>query len=139
MQNPLDTLRQKSESGDRRAVSPVIGVILMVAITVILAAVIATFVLGLGENIGSSPTAGVTVEDANTSEVTATLTNLGSADRIEFVLDDGSTVTANLTRVGQSETFGSDGDNTAGNYSVVAVSGEDRSVLQRFTARNASG
>lgn len=33
---------------DDRAVSPVIGVILMVAITVILAAVIGTFVLGLG-------------------------------------------------------------------------------------------
>jgi flagellin-like protein len=33
---------------DDRAVSPVIGVILMVAITVILAAVIASFVLGLG-------------------------------------------------------------------------------------------
>ncbi len=35
--------------GDDEAVSPVIGVILMVAITVILAAVIGTFVLGLGE------------------------------------------------------------------------------------------
>ena len=37
-----------------RAVSPVIGVILMVAITVILAAVIGTFVLGLGENVQDS-------------------------------------------------------------------------------------
>ena len=39
--------------GDRsdRAVSPVIGVILMVAITVILAAVIGTFVLGLGDQV----------------------------------------------------------------------------------------
>jgi len=36
---------------DDRAVSPVIGVILMVAITVILAAVIGTFVLGLGNQI----------------------------------------------------------------------------------------
>lgn len=36
---------------DNRAVEPVIGVILMVAITVILAAVIATFVLGLGEDV----------------------------------------------------------------------------------------
>ena len=36
---------------DRRGVEPVIGVILMVAITVILAAVIATFVLGLGEEV----------------------------------------------------------------------------------------
>jgi flagellin-like protein len=35
---------------DDDAVSPVIGVILMVAITVILAAVIASFVLGLGNN-----------------------------------------------------------------------------------------
>jgi len=36
---------------DNRAVSPVIGVILMVAITVILAAVIGTFVLGLGDQV----------------------------------------------------------------------------------------
>jgi flagellin-like protein len=39
------------------AVSPVIGVILMVAITVILAAVIGTFVLGLGGNVSSAPQA----------------------------------------------------------------------------------
>jgi len=36
---------------EERAVSPVIGVILMVAITVILAAVIGTFVLGLGDQV----------------------------------------------------------------------------------------
>ena len=43
---------------DDRAVSPVIGVILMVAITVILAAVIGTFVLGLGDSLGDNqPTA----------------------------------------------------------------------------------
>lgn len=41
----------KSLIDDRRAVSPVIGVILMVAITVILAAVIGTFVLGLSDNV----------------------------------------------------------------------------------------
>ena len=43
-------------SGRDRGVSPVIGVILMVAITVILAAVIGTFVLGLGDEIGGSDT-----------------------------------------------------------------------------------
>lgn len=43
----------QSDSDDR-AVSPVIGVILMVAITVILAAVIGTFVLGLGDQLGDS-------------------------------------------------------------------------------------
>jgi len=41
-------------TGDERAVSPVIGVILMVAITVILAAVIGTFVLGLGDQVSNS-------------------------------------------------------------------------------------
>jgi len=39
---------------DDDAVSPVIGVILMVAITVILAAVIATFVLGLGDSLSNN-------------------------------------------------------------------------------------
>ncbi|WP_335999501.1 type IV pilin N-terminal domain-containing protein [Halorientalis halophila] len=42
---------------DDDAVSPVIGVILMVAITVILAAVIASFVLGLGGSQQSTPQA----------------------------------------------------------------------------------
>ena len=41
-------------NSDDRAVSPVIGVILMVAITVILAAVIGTFVLGLGDSLGDN-------------------------------------------------------------------------------------
>ena len=41
-------MRLKQLFADDNAVSPVIGVILMVAITVILAAVIASFVLGLG-------------------------------------------------------------------------------------------
>ncbi len=48
--------------GNDRAVSPVIGVILMVAITVILAAVIGTFVLGLGDSLGDNqPTAQISV------------------------------------------------------------------------------
>ncbi|MBP1987208.1 type IV pilin [Halolamina salifodinae] len=40
---------------EERGVSPVIGVILMVAITVILAAVIGTFVLGLGDSLNQAP------------------------------------------------------------------------------------
>ncbi|PSP27732.1 type IV pilin [Halobacteriales archaeon QH_2_65_14] len=43
-------MRLKQLFTDDDAVSPVIGVILMVAITVILAAVIASFVLGLGDS-----------------------------------------------------------------------------------------
>ena len=45
-----------SRSENERAVSPVIGVILMVAITVILAAVIGVMVFGLADDLGDSPT-----------------------------------------------------------------------------------
>ena len=48
---------------DKRAVSPVIGVILMVAITVILAAVIAAFVFGYGA-IDAAPQAGLQITHA---------------------------------------------------------------------------
>ena len=44
-------ITQLIRNDEDRAVSPVIGVILMVAITVILAAVIGTFVLGLGDQV----------------------------------------------------------------------------------------
>ncbi|WP_135826266.1 type IV pilin [Halorussus ruber] len=44
-------MKLKALFEDDGAVSPVIGVILMVAITVILAAVIGTFVLGLGNEV----------------------------------------------------------------------------------------
>jgi len=59
---------------DDRAVSPVIGVILMVAITVILAAVIGTFVLGLGDQVQSTtPQASFGFDTANEkTEVTIT-------------------------------------------------------------------
>ena len=47
---------------DERAVSPVIGVILMVAITVILAAVIGAFVLGIGGDQESTPQASISLD-----------------------------------------------------------------------------
>ncbi|ELZ53842.1 hypothetical protein C465_00534 [Halorubrum distributum JCM 9100] len=55
--------------------SPVIGVILMVAITVILAAVIGTFVLGLGDQLGdTAPQASFTIESNSTDNITVTKT-----------------------------------------------------------------
>lgn len=57
---------------DEDAVSPVIGVILMVAITVILAAVIAAFVFGMGSSLKRQyvVSATATQVDANTVEIT---------------------------------------------------------------------
>jgi len=53
---------------DDDAVSPVIGVILMVAITVILAAVIASFVLGLGDSTETTPQASFDTNFDNSSD-----------------------------------------------------------------------
>ena len=52
---------------DDDAVSPVIGVILMVAITVILAAVIGTFVLGLTGTVKKPPQAQFTFDETGTN------------------------------------------------------------------------
>ncbi|MFC6941329.1 type IV pilin N-terminal domain-containing protein [Salinirubellus sp. GCM10025818] len=66
---------------DEEAVSPVIGVILMVAITVILAAVIGTFVLGLGDQVQSTaPQASFNFDytsDSGSSEGSVAITHDG--------------------------------------------------------------
>ena len=93
-----------------RAVSPVIGVILMVAITVILAAVIGTFVLGLGDQLGQNANAGVSVDKTDTN-ATVTLVDKGNVQQVN-ITNGTSPPAANLTDVGDSETvdFNDDGD-----------------------------
>jgi len=125
-----------------RAVSPVIGVILMVAITVILAAVVGTFVLGLGDQIGGSATAGVTVDGDNTTDVTVTLTNLGTAESVKIVDSNGTSintgdtgVTGNLpmNSTGASVTLDSTTTLGGNSYNIVAVGpGGEQSVLRSF-------
>ena len=64
-------LPKKRRSGDRktlrkdeRAVSPVIGVILMIAITVVIAAVVASFAYGIIGGVAKAPNSALVVEDA---------------------------------------------------------------------------
>lgn len=73
-----------------QAVSPVIGVILMVAITVILAAVIGAFVLDLGDDMGDEATAAVSFDETKGEEVSVTLISAGNADnaRVTTESDD---------------------------------------------------
>jgi flagellin-like protein len=77
--------------GDDDAVSPVIGVILMVAITVILAAVIGTFVLGLGDQVSNtSPTASFTFDfDSSASPGDIQLANNGDPNGNLAITHDG--------------------------------------------------
>ena len=73
---------------DDDAVSPVIGVILMVAITVILAAVIGTFVLGLGDQVqNNAPSASFTF-DFDESVGTSGLTDCSSSNLADSGSDD---------------------------------------------------
>mgnify|MGYP003851806551 CR=1 FL=1 len=66
---------------DEGAVSPVIGVILMVAITVILAAVIGTFVLGLGDQVSqTAPQATIGFSDGSGSSPVAEGSTVGLID-----------------------------------------------------------
>ncbi|NGM69422.1 type IV pilin [Natronolimnobius sp. AArcel1] len=81
---------------DKRAVSPVIGVILMVAITVILAAVIAAFVLDIGQQ-SEPPQANIDISE-DEGDLDITVQNADRVDDIEvrgceqdtFSLVDGS-------------------------------------------------
>jgi|APHM01.1.fsa_nt_gi archaeal flagellin N-terminal-like domain len=117
---------------DDRGVSPVIGVILMVAITVILAAVIAAFVLGLGDTNGSTPN--VTWEydyDQSTNQTEVQMTGGDSFDPARVTvtgdIDSSTTDSANITSDGASLADVDDfdpGDRfTAGDSVTVNVTG----------------
>jgi archaeal type IV pilus assembly protein PilA len=127
---------------DTRGVSPVIGVILMVAITVILAAVIGAFVLGLGDDLGNSsgPQASLSF-DGDTDGVTIThnggddLVNAelrGSAISVEetFDLSAGQEHPVEATLTEGTLNVVVDGS-VVGSYEVAAGSGGG--ALESFT------
>jgi len=110
-------------TGEDRAVSPVIGVILMVAITVILAAVIATFVIGLGDNTDDvSPNIAFETDyDLNdTSGSGATNTTTISIDTADANVDaDNIKVDVN----GETLTWGDYAEISAGQDITIGESG----------------
>jgi flagellin-like protein len=79
------------------AVSPVIGVILMVAITVILAAVIAAFVFGMSGNITKTKIVAVTVQQPTANQIVVTYNGGQDAQTFKFAnvsIDQGTGSTA---------------------------------------------
>jgi len=118
-------------SDDERAVSPVIGVILMVAITVILAAVIAAFVLDMGSNQDENVRAGVSVENASSSggpyQVQVTLTDKGNAEEVRVETTSGGTDT--ISSVGGTATVTVNNPSNGDTVTVVAVSGDNENVI----------
>ena len=67
------------------AVSPVIGVILMVAITVILAAVIGAFVFGMGGGVSKTYTVGVTAAQTGSDTIDVTFQGGSDADALRYI------------------------------------------------------
>ena len=106
---------------DDDAVSPVIGVILMVAITVILAAVIGTFVLGLGDQVQSTSPQASFAFDYNQDTDTA-------SDSLQVTHDGGdainharlnATISGAVTGAGDADTEDSGaGDDAVGDAIV---------------------
>jgi len=126
-------IRQKLiGTDDERAVSPVIGVILMVAITVILAAVIAAFVLDMGNNMEESKEvqAGATFDtDDSAQSVTVTWTSQGSAESMEVRGCPDSAVP--LSNVGSSTTIdtSTSGCSAGDTVTAVAISGDQETTV----------
>jgi len=138
-------------------VSPVIGVILMVAITVILAAVIASFVLGLGDQAqNQTPTASFSFswddsgsgssdsqmyDDSSDTYGEVTVTHDGGDDldssNMQVKDDDSNSVDSfSATTAGASETYDAGEDDT---IRVVwnSPDGDSSSTLSSYEAPGA--
>ena len=109
------------------AVSPVIGVILMVAITVILAAVIAAFVFGMTGNIETQKNVGLTAKQISGNQLQVTVQSGADLSTLEYLRievapsDGGSETYYAYVKEGGSKTVttnspsGTFGTITAGN------------------------
>ena len=104
---------------EKRAVSPVIGVILMVAITVILAAVIGTFVLGLGEGVQSTPQAKFAFDYQN-NNLTVTHEGGGAIPAEELSI----TATSNFSYETASSWDTEPATNSSKTFQEMAISGD---------------
>ena len=132
---------------DDDAVSPVIGVILMVAITVILAAVIGTFVLGLGDQVqNNAPQASFSFDyqDFGGSAGTVVATHDGGATfnaentgRLYLSAGGAETTFTAVTNGGASagDSVSETGVNTGTDVSVIweSPSGENTATLASGT------
>ena len=139
-------MQLKQLVADDDAVSPVIGVILMVAITVILAAVIGTFVLGLGESIeDTSPNAQFNAEYEEGGSASPSCNPLDTStsspnDLLEITHQSGPTIEAERLTVSSNGTdqdwssdCGGSSDVSSGDTAYVDV-GSDSEVRLVWTA-----
>jgi len=122
---------------NEEAVSPVIGVILMVAITVILAAVIAAFVFGMSSNVDTTKTVGVTAALNNTQHLIVTVQgggDVGVLSKLNMSVND-TYQSKELTNATVGKSFSSDAPIVPGSHVIVVAHFKDNSqqvVLDKF-------
>lgn len=108
------------QTDDDRAVSPVIGVILMVAITVILAAVIGTFVLGLGDQVQqTAPNANFDFEENSGGDLIITHTGGDSIDEEELFVRGAAEIDSSTDAGTGDGEFNFSGSMSAGDTIII--------------------
>lgn len=126
---------------DDRAVSPVVGVALLIAIAVILAAAIGGVVLGIGVGPANDAPSASLEFDHNDSDLIITHAGgdtLNFADdevEIRGDINDSATVDENLA-AGETITVDNESDNIddGDEFSVVYVGGDDETVIGKYEA-----
>ena len=122
------------------AVSPVLGVILLVAVTVILSTTIGVFVFDLSDGLREDPQAGVSFEPADDGTVEVQLVSM-EASHVTIEADGAATVSYHgggpLDSIGDGATVArlEDGDR----ITVLAHDSGAESVVQTYTYRGAAG
>ena len=102
---------------DEEAVSPVIGVILMVAIVVILAAVIAAFVFGMAGSTGTAKNVGMTVSLNGTTGLDIVWQGGTDINSLDFI-----NVSVGGTAVVPTKIFTDEGPYKVGNITYIESS-----------------
>jgi flagellin-like protein len=122
-------------SRNEEAVSPVIGVILMVAITVILAAVIAAFVFGMAGNVQKTKVVAATAAQQGATTIYVTYQGGQDANQVASLAYNiaGTTGTFATTSVGSSVSSGS-GTTGQDKVTVTAtfVDGSSQVILDTY-------
>jgi flagellin-like protein len=119
-------IKRRNLRKDERAVSPVVGVILMVAITVIMAAIIGAFVYGYGGSMAQTKDVSAVARHQAT---TIYVTYMGGPDQalvssLNTLIDGGDPTTDfSGTSVGQTATL--TGQTTTDNHVVVTATFSD--------------
>ena len=122
---------------NEEAVSPVIGVILMVAITVILAAVIAAFVFGMGSDVQTTKTVGVTASINSSQKLIVTVQGGGDVAALKSLnmSIDGEPHINTTGGVTVGTSFNSTEAIEPGNHVVIVAhfnDGSQQVVLDKF-------